>query len=179
MKYIIIAMLCLTICAIVYARLGETPDECNRRYGTPSDYPEPELEKAIVEKRVYLRNGIRVEVHFQREEDSIIRANFIQYSKPGDLWNVRLSSNELHTFLGANAQGSKWEERGSLEEALEEPDSYRRTEEIVAALRDSYWIRTDYEAVAYYYGPDNLLMIGTLKSTDRYEQGKVDPLSGF
>ena len=179
MKYLIIATIFLSIATISNARLGETPDECDRRYGTPITCPEPNRERAIVENRVYLRNGIRVEVEFQNEEDGVVRANFVIYSKPGNYMNTPLSSTELHTFLSANSNSRTWDEQDDMEEALQTEDSYTKTERIRSSLNSSTWMRSDKKAVAVYTSSDNILLIGTVAGAKRFISDPNSHLKGF
>lgn len=179
MKYPIIISIILVYATLAYARLDETPDECDHRYSSPIMLLDPIPGKAVVEKRSYLKSDIRIDIEFQKEEDGIVRANIVIYAKQGNITLVPLTSTEMHTFLNANSMGFTWEEQDLAGDTLQDEDSYTRDERIRSFVNTTIWLRSDKQAFAVYTKMDNVLLIGTTAGEDRYTVKSDKRLEGF
>jgi hypothetical protein len=78
------------------ARLGETSDECNLRYG--ERYTETVGQGFWAAERKYEANGVRVIVRFLRADHGPMKAEYIEY-RPTDVVSNRLSDAKITGLL--------------------------------------------------------------------------------
>ncbi|RYD67686.1 MAG: hypothetical protein EOP83_02325 [Verrucomicrobiaceae bacterium] len=114
------------------ARLGETRDECDKRYGIPVKT----LEGGGI---VYAKAGLHIVATFWNSKVSHIMVCKVER----DALNTpkELSQNEIEILLKANDGGSEWKKSEAL------------------AFMRSQWERADGKAVALYKQTDNYLTI--------------------
>jgi len=167
-----------------WARLGESPKECAKRYGDP-------VESTSVkgfEAREFMKSGIRVRVHFAMKKDTLFayaRAAGLAYSRPATAsdGNRSLSPREIDTFLKANAQGEEWEETDPIRQAAESPPGPLRDKLIADAHRFRVWRRPS-GATAHYMRRTHELVIRSdqripLPTAPAEEKKPLDSLDGF
>jgi hypothetical protein len=86
-----------------WARLGETPEQCEERYGSPSiTKKEPEGFLPGVTASLYQKAGLAISVIFYRGT-----AGFIKFEKIEE--KEALSPPEIEGLLEANGGGKKWQ----------------------------------------------------------------------
>ena len=78
------------------ARLGETSDECNQRYG--EQYTEAVGKGFWAAERKYEKNGVHVTIRFLRKGDGPLKAEFIEY-KPVKLADDRLTEAKIKALM--------------------------------------------------------------------------------
>jgi hypothetical protein len=125
----------------VFARIGETPEQCAQRYGPP------ELEAQDGSIKYYQKNGINITVHFR---DSV--AISLDFSHdPQNLFDIatKLSEPQIEGLLKANATGGDWKP------VVRDPAS-------LYDLTSKKLIRADNLAVAYWDYTDGSLRIITI-----------------
>lgn len=94
------AALMLSICP-ASARIGESPQQCNARYGNPTSASTPEM-------NVYLVNGYIITCHFYSGQcDAIL---FQKGKSRGEMRPDELSAVEIATLLRANGGIQQWKE---------------------------------------------------------------------
>jgi len=84
----------ILIAASAFARLGDTPDQCNQRYG--AKYTEKGGEGFWTAERIYEINGIRITLRFLPTNDGTTKAAYIDY-KP---ILGKMSEVQIQTLLG-------------------------------------------------------------------------------
>ncbi|MFC1498279.1 hypothetical protein ACFLS1_07410 [Verrucomicrobiota bacterium] len=158
--------------SVLLARLGETIEKCDKRYGKPV--------KIYKGGKVYHENGFNINVTFTNNT-----AFLITYSKPkkeDDLIRQRLTSKEIDKFLKVNSQKAKWKQRDPMARFFSVNDNIER----LAMLRESeaqiVWDRSDGKALAFYdknMPSENyrMLHIGLLEFINKKKE--KDPLEGF
>lgn len=164
-----------------WARLGESPKQCAKRYGEPVSFSEQDGAQV----GDYIRNGIHIRITFTLEKVLFGRkfwAERVVYSRPAasGSGNEELKAEELQTLLEANAQKSRWQELDPVVEAARFPD----TDTQVKILRDGdrrvRWRRED-GAVAIYDRATRELDVRAVAPTNRPEgdQRAAPGLEGF
>jgi hypothetical protein len=90
-----------------WARLGETPEQCEERYGSPSiTKKEPEGFLPGVTLAVYQKAGLAISVIFYKGTAGFV---FFEKSEKNALGNAKeLSLPEIEALLKANGGGKKW-----------------------------------------------------------------------
>lgn len=78
------------------ARLGETPDQCDERYGTK--YTEAAGQGYWSAERKYEKNGVRITIRFLRNETGARTAEYIEY-KPVNTATNRLTPAKIEGLL--------------------------------------------------------------------------------
>ena len=152
------AVMCL-FTLVAYARLGESFEECARRYG-------PHKEEAKEPGRVlrtYKKGEYSVTVVFLlRPGTTNYVAHAISYSKPGDFVNEELSAVEVDRFLEVNAAGNEW-----------------KSKELADAPTARVWARSDAKAVALYGLTTRILEITSSDMLEIMRKEKDKKLSEF
>jgi hypothetical protein len=103
---LLLVILALGVSASAFARIGETAEQVDKRYGAPL-----ETTKNNGESRRYSFRGFTVVVYFER---GISQCEVYQKKD-----NSRMTEAEIRGLLGANAGGSPW-----LGDADEGTDAY-------------------------------------------------------
>jgi len=97
----------LLITSTVFARINETREQCNKRYGTPI--------KSVPRYSVYSKGNYKVLIYFHNN-----RAYYIAYKKvrplvyysngllPGGAKVKPMSGDEIAAFKQVNTRGKKW-----------------------------------------------------------------------
>lgn len=80
------------------ARLGETPEECATRYGSPTMF-RPSMDHKDMLIGQYNKDGISVRIYFENGRAGAIRFSDIS------------TDEQVQKLLHANAQGYTWKER--------------------------------------------------------------------
>jgi hypothetical protein len=83
----------LALTTPVFARLGDTPEQCNQRYG--AKYTEKGGDGFWTAERVYEVNGIRLTFRFLPAKDGLSRAAYVDY-KPA---KGKMSEVQIQTLL--------------------------------------------------------------------------------
>ncbi len=101
MKKILILVVCVVVSVSVYARLRETREQCDKRYGKPERSEAGEVKDS---KKVYYRKGAYQVVVYLYNGKVVC----IKYMRPkkGD-GNHKLEKFELEKFLSVN--GKNWQ----------------------------------------------------------------------
>lgn len=123
-----IGLILLSILAMVstsFARLGETPVQCEARYGKPV---EVDKEKQTI---TYHKAGLWIYVFFWNGKAQAILIAKLEQDAIGN--PEKLSDTEVQTLLEANAGGSTWKKTQS-------PN-----------LIDKGWVTEDESRIAIYY----------------------------
>lgn len=94
----VILALLFTCAGRAAARLGETPEECATRYGSPTSF-RPSLDEKNTLIGQYYKDGIWVRIYFDGGRAGAIRFNDIT------------TDEQVQRLLSANAQGYTWKER--------------------------------------------------------------------
>ena len=138
-----------------FARIGETAEQCDSRYGAP-------LKVEASGTRYYERAGINIGViFFEGKADSIfyMKKERTALGKP-----IPLSENEIEIFLNSNAEGRNWKVRPMV--------SLNREWEVEGG-----------ELQASYVAFENILAICTSgfirREQEKKNQGERKALEGF
>lgn len=86
----------LFMVAPVFARLGETPEQCDERYG--SKYTETAGQGFWAAERQYEKGGIRITIRFLRDQAGARKAEYIEY-KPLNTTSNRLTEAKTEGLL--------------------------------------------------------------------------------
>ncbi|MBT7188274.1 hypothetical protein HN911_13220 [Candidatus Bathyarchaeota archaeon] len=156
------------------ARMGETPDECEARYGKHTK----QQKDGKFTQRTYKLNGFVIQVIFGTKKGAGKKvAHGISYMKPTEFMNARLSKAEIETFLKANAQGKSWGEVDLMRQAFTKRGLAGRE-----ATRTSFyydiWQHPD-DMTAWYEKPKDVLTISTGVLSRYMKREKDKKLSGF
>lgn len=116
----------LTVALIVFvslyqqasARIGETPEQCEVRYGKPV-----RIEKKD-ESKIYLKTGFRINIFFI--EGKAVTMIFEKMDKDLSRISHQITTNEVQSLLQSNSGGKEWEE-------VMLPEERRRV------MTDKYW----------------------------------------
>ena len=99
---------CLVLMALpVLARLGESPEQCNKRYGT--DYTQSIIDGFYTCERIYSAEGLQVTVRFMPPRKGValpsgtLQAGYIKFTVPG----TYIHSITIDELLAT--EGVKWE----------------------------------------------------------------------
>lgn len=114
--YSILVIMVLTFSiGVAEARLGETAEQCEERYGkhTWESSPDPGMVR-----RGYEKNGVRISIDFAADKDGkpigeALAATFSDLAWPENL-EQPLAQSPCRDLLNANAQGLKWNVNGRL-----------------------------------------------------------------
>jgi hypothetical protein len=79
-----------------FARLGETPDQCDERYG--SKYTETAGQGYWAAERKYEKGGVRITIRFLRDETGNRKAEYIEY-KPINTTTNRMTASKAEGLL--------------------------------------------------------------------------------
>lgn len=98
MKYLVIVTTLLATLFIppAFARLGETAEDCNLRYG--ERYTETVGAGFWAAERKYEKNGVKITIRFLRKNDSSLKAEYIEY-RPIDTYTNRLTEVKIAALL--------------------------------------------------------------------------------
>lgn len=158
MKILTIAVLFLATLTPVYARLGETMAECEKRYGQHTD----EEKDGILLCRGYTMNKVTIFIAFAKGKGKRhYEARSIIYSKDG------FGSFEAHmirTFLNANKGKSTWKAVDYFELAMHSEGLERQSYIEKGSTRDT-WIRADGDAYAtsFKHKPQVIILTETFR----------------
>jgi len=94
-------LLLLPLPATTFARIGETPTQCEARYGKAV---RTDKDTGLV---TFLKSGFFIMVRFHQG-----KADSIAYSK--EQRDMKMSDNEIETLLKANSGGEKWKKIGII-----------------------------------------------------------------
>lgn len=82
------------------ARIGETNEECDARYG------QGELTK-VAGTKIYKKAGFEIECSFR--DGKVVRMDFSHIEKDSAGQPIKITSAELDALMEANGGGDKWE----------------------------------------------------------------------
>ena len=182
----LIAVAVTVLCAeSAFARLGETPQECAKRYGAPLQ----EQAQGNVTIQFFKKSGIAVRVYFMLKKEKLFafpRAAGIVYAKPAGSTgeNQPLSKTDLMTFLDANSQGKEWNEIDLIRTAAEERSGPGQDRLIRDAHEFRHW-RTEGGVQAHYIKKTHELVIRSTdeiplpKQEEKEEEKEPEHLDGF
>jgi hypothetical protein len=156
-KYFILLIFLVLSVTPSYGRLGETQEECSRRYGAPT---EQWSKDNTGPGATYLNKNIRVDVFYMPNGQGVLIANYLSYKKR-KAENSGFNSQEIDKLLENNAQGSSWEQRDTTKTALSEKDELKREELMRSALRYIIWDRADGKVMADYDKEEGIFTVGT------------------
>lgn len=105
----ILTLLMLALCASAQARIGETVEECVKRYGKPVAVDASGL------TFTFFHTDLRLKLTFQDGKCAAIEYERCEKSIFGGFNYVGLNQVERDLLLQANAGGRKWEANGFLE----------------------------------------------------------------
>ena len=178
MKHTIYLVLLALSATTVYGRLGENQEECARRYGPPT---EQWTNDAGDHFALHLKNHISVIVSYLPNEQGTLQVESVVYSKQDESKSKGFGSAEALELLAANAQGSSWNQRDYMEEAISTKDALHRKELINRSFHNVTWDRVDGKVIANYTEKDATLAIATWVFIKRHEAqaNKTNPLQGF
>jgi len=155
------AVCLLSVALSVSARIGETPAECQKRYGyrfIGEDRYDSPLTGAVIEKAVYVRSGFFIIVHFLDGRADCIKLRKIDQNVSGIPGEI--SQMEIVGLLKANAPEREWKRSGQT------PNG-------------TTWTTDDGTVIASYTRTDNSLLICTKEYAARANaEGKAAPADG-
>ena len=97
MKNLIKFLLPVALLGVVEARIGETVEECEKRYGKP---------KVTPDHHFYKKNGYNIAISFHKG-----KAHSITYGK---ISKDKISEHEVLILLKANKSDGKWEKENGI-----------------------------------------------------------------
>ena len=156
------------------ARMGETPEKCEARYGKHTK----QQKDGKFTQRTYKLNGFVIQVIFGTKKGAGKKvAHGISYMKPTQFMNARLSKAEIETFLKANSQGKRWQAVDQMGQIFSKRGLARR-EATHSSFNYNVWQHPDDMTAAYEKFKDILtISSGVLSRYMKREKGKK--LSGF
>jgi len=101
-QLITLVIIVLTFCPPVWARIGESLDACNKRYGS-GQFWRADGGRYIAE---YHKNSIRVKVTFLRNSSGgewIAEGMFYKKQRPGTF-----TANDIETLISVNTRRGEW-----------------------------------------------------------------------
>jgi hypothetical protein len=121
------ALLYMMIAPHAWARLGETPAQCDRRYGAPTGSLPPEGD--IVDVRLYRKDDVHVTVLFRRKPGRGDTACCIAYAPypPGSLHSFTPPFTDAQVKALLATVPGRWEDYG-------EPDGLKRTQAVAKTV---------------------------------------------
>jgi len=168
---------CSTTAAL--ARLGETPDECAKRYG--ASITEGREGKFLV--KTFNKAGFLVRVFFLEKREVLVgfvKAQGITYTRPtqSGVQNQPLSQAEIGKFLEANCQGEDWTEINLLKEAATLEPGPEQAKMVQEANEYILWKRKS-GAEARYVRKTHQLVIRTADDIPLPDEKAPSYLEGF
>jgi hypothetical protein len=137
-----IAAVTLTTSSTLFARIGETEQECAARYGEPiKKFPDNSL--------AYQKSGLAIIISFfdGKAASVVYRKIATNALSKGE----QLSENEIEILLKSNSGGVPWKKRVAI--------SITKNWETDSMIK--HWETENGELLATYLTFDNLLMVGT------------------
>lgn len=154
MKILTIAVLFLATLTPVYARIGETMAECEKRYGKHID----EEKDGILVYRTYTLNKVTILIGFAKGKGKRhYEARSVGYSKDGF---GSFEADMIRTFLNANKGKSTWKAVDYFELAMNS-EGLERQSYIEKGSTQDVWIRADGRVYASSFKHEPLVMICT------------------
>ncbi len=101
---LLVFMLTTGLCPLLFARIGETPEACDQRYGPQLQTGTPTRGFWDAEQR-HEKNGVRISIRFLRNAEGVLQAEYLEY-KPMDLTDVPLSEDRIQSLL--NIISTNW-----------------------------------------------------------------------
>jgi hypothetical protein len=166
---IVLIVVLLAFASQVEARLGETMEQCEKRYGKPTSSEEFGGIQGLAFKkndftiRVFIING---------------KCGMISYEKEGELINKPLSKEEIEKFLSSNSQDFEWEVKDTMGEAYSTSDELLMQDLMRDAMKCIRWRRRD-GAIAFYNKLESQLVFTTKKALEIGSKNEKDSLDGF
>ena len=156
----IIALL-LCCCASAFARIGETIEQCNQRYGQCKQrYGQPD--KPTEQYVDFLKAPFKIIVHFYQGKADRVTYRMIEENDLGE--GADISDNEIEQLLKLNGADRQWKRR-------------------VVISMDRYWETQDGRLIAYYKTFEHYLAITTKEFCERVaaetKQKEDKALEGF
>lgn len=165
-RIIVLCLFCFQI--IAFARIGETPNECQKRYGYTIS--EQKISNELI-KRVYNKDKIDITIYFYKN----FAAKIIYQKETVNFSNPPLNSQEIITLLNANSQGYSWEKIDLMKKAFDTKDQLKSKDYIRMAVEGIWWVRSDKFVYAHYRDLYNYLII----ESNNFPQTQEDTLGGF
>jgi spore coat protein CotH len=129
----LLAAIALTTSSTLFARIGETEQECAARYGEP-------IKKFPDNSSAYQKSGLAIIITFFNGKADSIGYRKIATNALGK--GEQLSENEVEILLNSNSGGVSWKQRA-----------------VISVNRN--WETEDGEFLATYSTFENLLKVGT------------------
>jgi hypothetical protein len=165
-KIIVLCLFCFQL--IAFARIGETPNQCQKRYGYAIS--EQKMSNELV-KRIYKKDKIHITIYFYKN----IAAKIVYQKEMVNFSNPPLDSQEIMTLLNANSQGNSWEKMDLIKKAYNTKDELKSKDYIRMAVKGIWWIRSDNFVIALYRNHYDELII----ESENFPQTQDDTLDGF
>jgi hypothetical protein len=145
MKIIMLLVAFFTVLSSAQARLGETPAQCQQRYGAPVKVDREG------NTMCFMKGGFFIIVEFFNGRAETIMFRKVEQNVLG--MGEKLTDNEIESLLAANGNGKKW-----------------KTLEIMSM--DDNWITEDGDFIACYKKMDRMLLILTKEKVAREMEEK-------
>lgn len=143
-------LLVLLTVAPAFARIGETPEQCEQRYGESNPL------KSTGDTKTYHKGDFSITIAFLKG-----KAAFIEFVRDirtdAPVWDARnLSEEEIQKLLTANASGKSWKKQPSAPLKEGEPEI-------------TFWLLEDNSCLAIYVKGVSLKIV-----TREYDQLRAD-----
>jgi hypothetical protein len=178
---IVFSVLLLCTAGLAEARLGETRNQCDSRYGMPVSLSD----SAGVVACVYRKAGFEIRIEFEKRKGLIFRrlvACKLVYSKPdpaGTEARLPLTDGELKALLAANVGKSRWRQLDMYIEAAKTSDVDKRVQMLRDADKFTIWTRDHDDSQAIHDLRQGTFTVRSPNAPGHKTPGTSSDMSGF
>lgn len=158
---------------LCHARLGDTLDQAQLRYGTPKEPLPTTVVSPLIEGAKEYRfeyEGWRIRCALLQASDGdfyVVREQYTKGSKLKATGKHSIQDYEVNAILTAQAAGGKWEKKILADKKKDVISSIAEQIGHTAGLKGTIWVRKDGASATLIFGGDSLSM--ELPQAAKYE----------